>query len=370
MNVQSSVSLSLQTMRCRYLVPLTPHLVHFWQWWMTELYGLLPANLKVLVENNNQHLILSAGADDFLLQHKNGDKILDIGRIPSLDEGCELTLPDDIRQTILILPRDKVLSRELTLPLATEENLREVLSFEMGRETPFTADSVYFDYRITGRQASSKTLSLHLFVTPRDLVDEKLATLAKIGLYPDVIIPHDADNTGSHRIDLMPSLKNGNRRFPPYRLNQVLAALALLLFIATTALPVLQKNLAIHALEQEINLAKTAASASNELRLEVEKLLTGSTYLTERKQTEITMIHLLNELSRVIPDDTWINRIDVNQGEFQLQGQSGSAASLIGLIEESPIFHSAQFRSPITQVARTNLERIHLSANTLRTKND
>jgi general secretion pathway protein L len=74
------------------------------------------------------------------------------------------------------------------------------------------------------------------------------------------------------------------------------------------------------------------------------------------------MMHLLNEMSRVIPDDTWVNRIDINHDEVQLQGQSGSAAGLIALIEESPTFHSAQFRSPITQVTRTTLERFHLAA--------
>ena len=37
------------------------------------------------------------------------------------------------------------------MPAATEENLPQVLSFEMDRLTPFRSDEVYFDHRVVGR---------------------------------------------------------------------------------------------------------------------------------------------------------------------------------------------------------------------------
>jgi hypothetical protein len=58
-------------------------------------------------------------------------------------------LPRDAQQTILLMPGDKVLTRPLTLPLAAEENLREVLAFEMDQHTPFMSDDVYYDYLVT-----------------------------------------------------------------------------------------------------------------------------------------------------------------------------------------------------------------------------
>ncbi len=77
------------------------------------------------------------------------------------------------------------------------------------------------------------------------------------------------------------------------------------------------------------------------------------------------MTQLLDDMTRIIPDDTWVNRVDFSDGEIQLQGQSGAAAGLIGLIEASPTFHNARFRSPVTQIARTSQERFHLSADTV-----
>jgi general secretion pathway protein L len=349
----------------RCLAQLTPHVLHAWRWWITELYEMLPANLKVFVDANSQRLIISAQGDGFLLVHKSASKTQDVGRIgSSVDDTIELDIPD-FRQSILILPRDKVLSRELTLPLATEDNLSEVLSFEMDKETPFTADQVYYEYVVTRRSSSSKTLVLELFVTPRYIVDESLAALANENLHPDIVAPHSADNANGHKVNLMPLRQGRNTGFTQARLNQLLATLALLLLIVTLALPIMQKAHAINSLEEAISQAMTAASENNQLRLDVEKLVKGSKYLVERKRTEKTMMHLLNEISRVIPDDTWVNRIDIAHGELQLQGQSGSTPGLIDLIEESPAFHKAQFRSPITQVARTNQERFHLSTNFL-----
>jgi general secretion pathway protein L len=362
--------LSLPAIHIPYQARLLSQLHGFWQWWKTELYGLLPANLKLLVDANNQCLLVLAEEDQFLLRYKSADKVQHIGRIQSsADDATKPDIPDNIRQTTLVLAPGKVLSLEISLPLATEENLREVLSFEMDKNTPFTADQVYYQHFVTSRSPSDKTLSLQLFVTPRDIVDKSLLRLAKMGVHPDFVSPHGTDNANGHRINLLPALKNRTHRFTQQHLSQFLGVLALLLSIVVLALPVVQKSRAISSLEDDIAEAMTAASAGNQLRQEVEKLVVGSKYLIEKKQTETTMMHLLDEMSRVIPDNTWVNRIDIKDGEIQLQGQTASAAGLIALIEESPTFLSAQFRSPITQVARTNQERFHLSASILPSAN-
>jgi general secretion pathway protein L len=363
MQFPGSLNMSLRVIHSRYLAQLMPQLLPAWRWWTSELYALLPTKLRTLVETNNQQLIVSVAGDELLFQHKKSGQIQDIGRVhTSTCDTRGLSLPDNIRQTILVLPQGKVLSRELTLPLATEKNLREVLSFEMDKLTPFTEDHVYYEYLVTKRRASEKMLCLEIFVVPRDILDDSTTRLESFGLHPDIIIPHPADNARQHNVNLMPTTNGINKGMTAHRLNQSLMVLAVLLSILTLTLPILQKNQVIGSLEKDIRQAMTGASASSQLRQEVEKLITGSKFLVNKKQNEKTMMHLLNEMSRVIPDNTWVNRIDINREEVQLQGQSGSAAGLIALIEESPTFHSAQFRSPITQVARTTQERFHLAA--------
>ena len=62
-----------------------------------------------------------------------------------------------------------------------------------------------------------------------------------------------------------------------------------------------------------------------------------------------------------MPDDTWLTRIDIRGNEIQIQGESSTAATLIGLLDGSELFKNPQFRSPVTQVPRTERERFHLS---------
>ena len=60
------------------------------------------------------------------------------------------------------------------MPAATEENLAQVLSFEMDRLTPFRADEVYFDHRVVGRDAAAATLAVLVAVARRDIVDSRV----------------------------------------------------------------------------------------------------------------------------------------------------------------------------------------------------
>ncbi len=46
--------------------------------------------------------------------------------------------------------------------MATRENLHEVLAFEMDKHTPFSADKVYHDFVIAGRNADKQELSVDL----------------------------------------------------------------------------------------------------------------------------------------------------------------------------------------------------------------
>ena len=46
-------------------------------------------------------------------------------------------------RAIFCIPESSTLTRNLSLPAAAEDNLRQVLGFEMDRQTPFKADQVH-----------------------------------------------------------------------------------------------------------------------------------------------------------------------------------------------------------------------------------
>jgi general secretion pathway protein L len=276
------------------------------------------------------------------------------------------SLSTDARDRVLLLPRDKVLRTTIVLPLAAEENLQEVLAFEMDKHTPFSADKVYYDFVITRRNSNRQELLADLVYTPRDVVDDLLETASRQGLSPGNVTSQD-DSTGVLLpVNLLPPERRRSRHKTIHRLNLALTATCLLLLAAVIALPILQKDAAIRSLESRLEVAAAEAREGNNLRSDLEKMADASRFLAAKKQSDVLIVQVVDEISRILPDHTWISRLDILGTEIQLQGQSSSSSSLIAIVESSDLFENVRFRSPVVQIASTNVDRFHLSANVKR----
>ncbi len=189
-----------------------------------------------------------------------------------------------------------------------------------------------------------------------------LAQLGALGFHPDVVTTRKDTTDQLLAVNLLPEQGRKPTPVTARRVNTLLAVLALLLLISAVSLPIWHKRQVIKTLEPELQAAAQQASEVRRLREEVELLQAGSRFLIEKKQSSLLVVQVMNEITRILPDDTWINRLEISGAEVQLQGQSTAAAALIPLIESSSILRNARFRSPVTQVARSNAERFHLSA--------
>src|SRR5450759_6024403 len=136
----------------------------FLRWWTGELGALLPANWRELSLLGGGGPLVSLREDELIVHEMRLGRLaeLDRVRLSGLDPaGQRLALANllgrgsrgSAQSVRLCLDGTQCLSKHIRLPLATEENLREVLGFEMDRHTPFKAEQVYFDYRIVKRDA-------------------------------------------------------------------------------------------------------------------------------------------------------------------------------------------------------------------------
>jgi len=85
----------------------------------------------------------------------------------------------------IAIPREKTVVRFIRLPIATRENLRKVLEYEVPKYTPFEKGEIYFDYCILKEEKEW----LHLFAVfaKKADVDPYLSLLKKIGIQPIAI---------------------------------------------------------------------------------------------------------------------------------------------------------------------------------------
>ena len=233
------------------------------------------------------------------------------------------------------------------------------MAHEIGRRTPFSAEQVYFDYRLE-RETEDGKVHIALWLAPKKQLDAWLELLRGWGVRPDAIRP--AREAGSDTIDLIPPEARPGRQNGSDRALSWLTGAAFVLFLLALYAPVINQQRHIARLESQIADNRTAAVRLQAFRQERARLLEEARFLTARRDSQPPGLELLREITQITPADTWLTRLVMEAGELQLLGESGNAAALIQILESSEYFDNAEFRSPITRNTVSGKDRFHVSA--------
>lgn len=350
--------------------PIDADIGKFLGWWAGELAFLVPLRLRKLLGGAPDYLDLARTAAGLRVTHRGREGARVLGELGLDEDGSrerERLLAENPAlaeaRVMLRLAPDQALRKTLKLPAAAEENLQQVLAFEMDRLTPFKSDQVYYGARVSGRVPATRQITVDLVLTPRSKLDALLDDLAAAGWRPEIVDLADAAAPGAH--NLLPEKYRPLRSRWPRLANIALGFLVALLAAALAILPVLRGRSEVEALEEQVRKTGKVAKEVEALREEADKLLHQTRFLQERKRTEPVLVDMLEELSRVIPTTTWLNGLQYKDRRVVIQGQSPSASSLIERLEASPHFRNASFVSPVTKDAASNLERFQIASDVL-----
>ncbi|MCW5582256.1 MAG: general secretion pathway protein GspL, partial [Luteimonas sp.] len=141
---------------------LRPRLRDVRAWWARSLASWLPERVRDLFGLAPQRLLLQRRGDAIELALWRGDRVRPLADLPVPAAGAADPWASLLSQRAsetprwLLLPAQAVLRRRLTLPLAAADRLREVLGFEIDRQTPFAADDVSYDARMLDRRGDGQ----------------------------------------------------------------------------------------------------------------------------------------------------------------------------------------------------------------------
>lgn len=350
--------------------PIDAELGKFLRWWGGELAFLVPVRLRKLLGGGAEYLELIRTTAGLRVTHRGPESERLIGEFGLDEEGGrarERLLAENPElaelRVVLRLTGGQALRKTLKLPAAAEENLQQVMAFEMDRLTPFKTDQVYFAARVTDRAPATRQITVDLVLVPRGRLDTLLDDLGACGWRPGIVDLADASPPG--RYNLLPEKYRPLSNRWPRIANLSLGSLAVILVILLAILPILSARSEVEALEEQVRKAGKIAKEVEALREEADKLLLQTRFLQDRKRTEPVLVDMLEELSRVIPTNTWLNGLQYKDRRVVIQGQSPSASSLIEQIEASPHFRNTSFVSPVTKDAASNLERFQIASEVL-----
>lgn len=331
----------------------------FLDWWLTTLADAMPGAIRRAAKLEREPLLLHLSGDRLEVEAGRGNRkrrIASVSMGPGervdrdaiLERALGRIDPSESR-VVLSLDPEHALTRRLKLPRAAEPELASALEFEVERHTPFRADQVYYFYEVDRAESDADRIAVELVVMPRRIVDPLIRELTAYGLAPEAVTVAGRPLSSAA---LGPSLTHGSRlasgeagrRLPVMSLLILMVA-----FAAAAASPLLRLKYAATELTAAVAAAESDLAENRALQDEADRLTRAVQVIAKAKSETPSPIRILNVLSTVLPDDTFLVQLDISGREMVLEGKTAASATIVGLIETAPLFGAVTYRTPVTR---------------------
>ncbi len=145
------------------------------------------------------------------------------------------------------------------------------------------------------------------------------------------------------------------------KVNLGLLAASVILLWVVMAQANARKARAVTSLNERIEAVREDARAASSLRQELADARDASTFLARRRAETPAFLDILTDVTELLPDDVWLERMMLAQDEIQLQGQAKESSKLINLLTQSKLISNPQMRGPVQVDPRTNKERFNIA---------
>jgi general secretion pathway protein L len=338
----------------------------FFRWWLGQLSDLLPERWRRLGSHDTDAVMitpegpLGEAVDSVIVGLRRNGQETTLGRFRlGSDE-----LPEIPRRAgkpvVLRLGEGDVLGKTLVLPLAAERHLDEVLTFEMDRETPFSAEEVFWSQRIARRDRRTGQLSVRLLLVPRAKLIQLLGALEQAGVRPQ----RAEIAAGPDRDSYLPLDSHGGSGHVSARRALLWPALAccIVLALAATIVPFVRQSAALAGIEGEIAADRSAAAEAQKLRQEIDQLSNSADLVGIERSKGGRPLAILASLTRQLPGDTYLTDFVQQQGKVTLTGRSAAASRLIAILANGERLRNPTFAAPVTRIAANQLEIFTITA--------
>lgn len=351
----------------------------FLRWWGCELAFLIPIKVRQFFQAPRTAIIIQPMGEQFDLSYEiNGvqKKLVTVARDISKVNVVQKLLSNDNRFKdaifILRLSHHEVLSKTLNLPLAAQANVSQVVHYELDRYSPFQVEKVYFATRIESIDTEAAQLIVQLIFMPRKLLETLYADCKMLGISLDFVeaenFPNDLQQL--HCLyNLLPPHLQPKIANTPRRIIAGLVMSLVFLIVASLTLPVWLEYEAVENLQTKIAKIDKEVKAVKTLQAEIDVIREENQVLINDKTATPNVVAILNEISMLMKDDSWLSYLQYSEGQVQLQGESPKASNLLTDLEASDYFAKVNFASPVTQDKASGMERFQISAEITKPEN-
>jgi general secretion pathway protein L len=259
----------------------------------------------------------------------------------------------------IVLRPDRFLFRPLELPARAADFLDGIVRAQIDRLTPWSANEAVFGCSAPV-ESSAESIVTVIAATTRKMAMTYVEAVSRF--HPAAVaVCTDAAERNAGRVKVFEQKARGH-------LDAARLSRALLIGLGVTAV------LAMLAVISAAYMADRLGTQQGELARQISQrraaILAGSdggdrsplAALERRKNETPASVIVLEALSEVLPDHTYVTELHLAGAKLQVVGITRDAPSLIPLLEQSPHFAHATFYAPTTRSQADPGERFHIEA--------
>ncbi|WP_407185041.1 PilN domain-containing protein [Bradyrhizobium centrosematis] len=330
----------------------------FTHWWMAEFRTAVPPRWRPLLNRKARPTCFVSRSDDAVTCDLDRDGRTVRQQFPAatfdssalLEWLAQLGLRRDQVLLAAVLPEDLFLRRNLNVPGEALASLPQILDQEIVRRTPFRLTDVWHTACPIPNASRDGAVPHSHWIIARERATAAIAPMAVAMEEIDFLaVRTDAGQLVSV-VQIRPDAGEGApeaaRAIKSLWLT-LFAAAVLGLMIFEWYQAGLAAELDTELLEAKASLQEGKSQSSQRIRLYALKADGG-------------FLAVWDELSRVLPDDTFLTELRMNQGHVTISGYSSQAAHLVRILDQSPMFSGATLIAAIVPDANEGKDRFSI----------
>ena len=259
----------------------------------------------------------------------------------------------------IVLRPNRFLFRPLELPARAADFLEGIVRAQIDRLTPWSASEAVFGCSVPA-PSGPESITTMIAATTRKVAMTYVQAVS--GFHPAAVaICTDIAQRDAGRVKVFEQKARGH--LDAARVSRALLVGLLVLAAAALVSVSVAAYVADNLGGQEAELARQISAR----RAAIRSGLDGSdrspvAALEARKYETPSSVIMLEALSQLLPDHTYVTELRLAGSKLQISGLTSDAPSLIPLIEQSKHFTRATFYAPTTRAPSDPGERFHIEA--------
>ena len=313
-----------------------------------------------LIDDGNGEFVLQANEGVVGPNLTNNHIRIDDGNIDHITSAMLTPILSGSRVE-LTLQSDRFLFRPLELPNRATEFMDGIVRSQIDRLTPWNTDGAAFGWS-EPVELDDERMVVIVAATALNLVKPYVRAIAKAGAQSIAVFTTPPEGGTPIKVWDEQGLGMKDQGRIRQTLVKIFAATAITAGVALgvnlivgTALTAQQDELVrqISKARAAVGVAPTTAFRSNAM---------AQRALEHRKQDTAAAVLVLETLSKILPDDTYVTELRIDGNKLRVSGVSRNAPSLIRLIEQSGRFSRATFFAPTTRSSSDRGDQFHIEA--------